>query len=405
MDELTTVTWQEKIVNMEGTKQTFDIDEKYMETAVFELYQQKKRILISCNKHKINEQISFVKSNLDFYPDSNCYSEKTPAVKNKLSYGQLMTKEQMESTYKTMENIIQSYQSIIGYNLSVCFSQITKTVHNNWDLDLEETYYSKYCFADLFASDGIKKVNHNFYHNLNFPFSEEVFKKEIDTYLLPKLNSQIIKSNHYNILFSDEVSSYIMSKFLRKLFGSEIYQEGYFKNKLNTKILPDNVTVIEKPSSINYAVNYDDYGVQLKEKKVVEKGILKEYFINREYGQKLNMISTGNSFFHGGSYIGLEGWTNIFVETENQEDVSNFSGIFVNTILSTSLNSTTGDFICSISGFYMENGLLKGSFLNGSLSFNISSFTKISFGGTTYNKDTFFTPQIIMKNMFIAGTE
>jgi PmbA protein len=124
-------------------------------------------------------------------------------------------------------------------------------------------------------------------------------------------------------------------------------------------------------SIYNALVDYS--GIPIEKKNIIDNGIVNSFLLNLEYGQKLQMQPTGNSWY------GAIGYTNIYAKPGSftyEELVKNMNtGIIVKSILGSGFDEETGEISVSIKGFYIENGEFKGT-VNGTINGNILKIMK-----------------------------
>ena len=179
------------------------------------------------------------------------------------------------------------------------------------------------------------------------------------------LGAKSIPSGKYNIIFENECFTDLFSCFIGSFFA-ETVQKGFslFKNKLNTKIASDLITIADEPLMENgyNSTAFDSEGVACYNKNIVENGILKTYIYNLKSAKKDGVKSTGNGF--KGSFKSSIGTniTNFYIKNGNTnfndmvQNVSN--GLLIKDLsgLHSGVNGISGDFSLLAEGFLIENG-------------------------------------------------
>jgi PmbA protein len=127
-------------------------------------------------------------------------------------------------------------------------------------------------------------------------------------------------------------------------------KRSFLEDMLDKKIASDKITVIDDPF-IEKGLGsrfYDGEGLAAKKRVMIEKGVLKNYYIDNYYGKKLGMEpnsgSPSNILFEYGSRSA----------EEMIKDVK--KGILVTGFIGGNSNSTTGDFSFGIVGQLIEKG-------------------------------------------------
>ena len=166
-----------------------------------------------------------------------------------------------------------------------------------------------------------------------------------------KLGQEKINSGIYPMLLDNTRSSSLLSPIMSALTGGNIQQKNSFLiGKIGEKIASEKLTLIDDPHipGARGARWFDGEGVAAVKRTVIDKGVLRTYYIDTYYGGKLDMAPTAQSpailtCVHGGKN---------FDELLASMD----RGIWVTGFIGGNSNSTTGDFSFGIEGFLVEKG-------------------------------------------------
>ena len=188
-------------------------------------------------------------------------------------------------------------------------------------------------------------------------FYDDLIKEGIGTKSLErvmrKLGQKKTNSGKYAMLVDSMVVGNVIRPIISALYGSAIQQKNSFLlNKLNEKVLGNNITLIDDPHlpKTSGARFFDSEGIATKKQPIFENGVLKTYFIDTYYGNKLEIEPTIDS----PSILTMQlGNKNIDQLIETIE-----KGIWVTGFNGGNSNSSTGDFSFGIEGFLIENGQL-----------------------------------------------
>jgi PmbA protein len=216
-------------------------------------------------------------------------------------------------------------------------------------------------FALARVEEGGKvKVGHEFwmgtdYNELN---PRELAEKAVRE-ALSYLGASSAKTGSYPVIFRNDAANDLFSTF-SGIFFAERVQKGFslLKGKLGEKIAADIVTIRDDgvcPLNIG-SVPFDSEGVAVKNKALVENGVLKTFLYNLKTAETDGVSSTGNGFNKDTAC------TNFYLEPsklsvdELAAKVGN--GIFITQLagLHSGTNTISGDFSCSADGFMIENG-------------------------------------------------
>ena len=216
-----------------------------------------------------------------------------------------------------------------------------------------------------------------------------------------KLNPRKIGSEKISLIFDKRISKGILGTLASSIVASSIARgTSFLKNKLDQEIFSKEINVIDKPDILKGlgSMPFDSEGVQSKELKIIENGILKNYLIDTYNGKKLNLSSNGRS---GGT-------TNIYFEKGkiSYEELLKIhpKALYVTETIGHGSNLVTGDYSVGASGFLIENGV----FTYPVSEITIAGNFKDIFKNITLSDDLEFdyvanSPTMLIEGMIVAG--
>ncbi|MCR4864869.1 MAG: TldD/PmbA family protein [Bacteroidales bacterium] len=156
------------------------------------------------------------------------------------------------------------------------------------------------------------------------------------------------------LVLDPEVSSRVVSPVLKALSAYSIQQNNSFlTGKLGEKVFPDSLTIIDdcRVPLKRGSYLFDSEGVATKTVPIIEKGVVKEYFVNTYMAGKMGIEPTIES----ATRPKVQAWPRPGL---TQTDILEMcgSGILVTGFNGGNSNSSTGDFSYGIEGFAFENG-------------------------------------------------
>lgn len=180
----------------------------------------------------------------------------------------------------------------------------------------------------------------------------EVLGQEALRRALQKIGQKKIASGQFTMLVDNRSSGRLVSMFSGPLSGRSLQQKrSYLDGMLNQKIASEKLTVIDDPFVKKGlgSRHFDGDGLAAKRRVIIDKGVLKHYFIDDYYGRKLGMepttASASNILFAYG-------------DRSQADMIKNIKkGILVTGFIGGNSNSTTGDFSLGIVGQLIENGV------------------------------------------------
>jgi PmbA protein len=181
--------------------------------------------------------------------------------------------------------------------------------------------------------------------------SPDYLGKEAAKRALRKIGQKKIESGTYQMLVENRASARLLGIFSGAMTARSIQQKSSFLDgMLNKKIASEKLTMIDDPFIVKGLGSrlFDGDGIAAMKRVMIEKGVLKNYFIDNYYGKKLGWEPTTASP------------ANIVLEYGNKsfdlllKEIS--KGILVTGFIGGNSNSTTGDFSFGLIGMLVENG-------------------------------------------------
>jgi len=184
----------------------------------------------------------------------------------------------------------------------------------------------------------------------DLPDLEVMGKKAVER-TLGKIGQDKMESGKYDMIVENRSAARLFYSLFGPMRASSLQQKNSFlEGKLGEKIASEKMILVDDPFIVNGMGSrlYDGEGMVTQKRVKIDKGILKEYYIDTYYGSKLGMEPNSGSTTN----ITLENGSKSLDDLIN--DVSR--GILVSSFIGGNSNSTTGDFSFGIIGHYIENG-------------------------------------------------
>ena len=174
---------------------------------------------------------------------------------------------------------------------------------------------------------------------------------------LAKLNPGKLKSGKYKIIVENSVASKLISPIISALNGGSIQQKNSFlMDALGKKIFSEKMTLIDEPHRFGAVGSryHDSEGIATAPHSIIEDGVIKTYFINTYYANKLGTTPT----IEGPSVPILK--TNMHKGASSTDLIKEVErGILITGFNGGNCNQGTGDFSYGIEGHYFEGGRIK----------------------------------------------
>ncbi|MCK5825354.1 MAG: TldD/PmbA family protein [Ichthyobacteriaceae bacterium] len=217
---------------------------------------------------------------------------------------------------------------------------------------------------------------------------------------LDKIGQQKIASAEMPMLVENRLVGSILSPMISAISGASIQQQNSFLiDKIGEVIGSDLLTIVDDPFIISGRGSrmFDGEGLATKKRTIIDKGVLKTYFIDTYYGKKLNMEPTSG----GSSNLILQPGDKNF----NQLILSIEKGIYVTGFNGGNTNATTGDFSYGIEGFLVENGKIIKPVSEMNITGNIvelfNNLTDV--GNDVYENSAWRMPSLLFNKVDFSG--
>ena len=185
-----------------------------------------------------------------------------------------------------------------------------------------------------------------------------------------QIGSKPARSGRYTAVIDAEMASKMVSPLLRALSGYSIQQHNSFlMDSLGRQLFPEGLTLMDVPRIPGQTCSkyFDSEGVATVEAPIVERGVVREYFINTYMANKMQMAPT----VEDATRAKVLPWPEAGLDREAILRRCG-SGILVTDFNGGNSNPVTGDFSYGIEGYLFKDGrivrpvsemLMTGNFL------------------------------------------
>lgn len=224
---------------------------------------------------------------------------------------------------------------------------------------------------------------------------------------LSRLHARRIATRQCSVLFESPLAAGLLGSLVQALSGGALYRKSSFLlDSLGKQVLAKHIDVVEDPfvKRGKGSSPFDEEGVQVKARQVVEAGRVCGYFLSSYSARKLGMKTTGNA---GGSH-------NLTLSsrlTRPGDDLAAMleklgTGLFVTELMGSGVNYVTGDYSRGASGFWVEGGRIAYPVHEITIAGNMKSMLKgiLAVGADVYNHGAKTVGSILVDRMKIAGS-
>ena len=224
---------------------------------------------------------------------------------------------------------------------------------------------------------------------------------------LSRLRARKIATTECPVLFESPMAAGLLGAFVQAVSGGALYRKSTFLlDSLGKRVFPAHLDIYEDPflQGGKGSSPFDDEGVRVQARQVVERGRVMGYFLSSYTARKLGMRTTGNA---GGSH-------NLVLQsrhTRRHDDLQAMiaklgRGLLVTELMGQGVNYVTGDYSRGASGFWVENGQIAYPVHEITIAGNMKDMFKgiEAIGADTYNYGAKTVGSILINRMKVAGS-
>jgi PmbA protein len=227
----------------------------------------------------------------------------------------------------------------------------------------------------------------------------DIGKKALER-TIRKMDPKKIASGKYSVVIENRVAGNLFYPVYSALRGSSIYQkQSFLVGKENKPVGSELFTAFDEPliqSGLGSRL-FDDEGLASVRRPIIEKGVLRNYFIDNYYGRKLGMKptsgSTSNVIFSTGS--------------RSMDEIVNSlkKGVLITGFIGGNCNGSTGDFSYGIEGYFIQDGKIVHPVNEMNITGNMNNFLfSLAEAGNDINENsTIKIPSMRFENVDLSG--
>lgn len=273
-----------------------------------------------------------------------------------------ITAERLVSDAKKCEEIALSVKGITnseGAEVSYAYSKITLVRDCDFMQQYDKTS-NQICVVTLAEKNGELQRDYDFsqtvyYSDLKSP--EYVAKRAAER-TLKKLGARKIKTCKVPVVFEKNIAGQLLGSLLDAINGVSIAKGiSFLKDKLSQKVFGENISVSDE-FNVKRGLRsrpFDADGVECRDTKLIENGVLNAFLLNTKYASQLGMKTTGNCVNFSDispNNISLKNGRKSF-----EELIGGIRrGLLVTEVMGNGLNMVTGNYSQGAAGFWIENG-------------------------------------------------
>lgn len=219
---------------------------------------------------------------------------------------------------------------------------------------------------------------------------------------LSRLGAKKIGTTHAPVLFEAPVAASLLGHFASAVSGGNLYRKSSFLlDSIGRQVFAPLVSISDLPHLAKGLASsaFDEEGVATQAREIVERGVVKGYFLASYSARKLGLRSTGNA---GGNHN--------LVLRDTGEDFAGLlakmrTGLLVTELMGQGVNPVTGDYSRGAAGYWVEGGAIAYPVQEITIAGNLKDMYRsiAAVGIDVVRRGSRQCGSVLLENMTIAG--
>ena len=217
---------------------------------------------------------------------------------------------------------------------------------------------------------------------------------------LDRLGSKKGPTIRTTMVVDPEAAISLISRALGPGSAAAIQQgRSFWTGKLGQPLLGDRLTITDEPLIPRGlgSRHFDGEGIAAKRMPIIERGVVKNLYVDTYYGRKLGMAPTTGSASNRVVALGDRSLAELLAQAGK--------GIYVTSWLGGNSDSTTGDFSLGLRGHLIENGKIGAPIGEMNVTGNLPALYKslVAVGNDPYPYSSLRAPTLVFEDVQFSG--
>lgn len=218
------------------------------------------------------------------------------------------------------------------------------------------------------------------------------------------------RTGAYPVLFSERVAGSLIGHLLSAINGQSIVRgSSWLRDGLRTQVLPSTLSIQENPHRARTSGSrpFDAEGLRTAGREIVKDGVLMGWTLDLATARRLGLESTASAS-RGTGAPPSPGASNIAL-TEGDQNLEQLlammgSGLYVTSMIGSSVNANTGDYSRGASGFWVEGGQLAYPVNECTIAGNLHAMLRGMMPANDARKHlSMVVPSLLVEGLTVAG--
>lgn len=222
-----------------------------------------------------------------------------------------------------------------------------------------------------------------------------------------RLGARQLETMQVPVLFEAPIASGLLGSFVSAVSGGSLYRKSSFLlDQIDRAVFAPHINIEDVPDIRKGLASspFDDEGVRVQRRVIVENGVLRGYFLGSYSARKLGLRTTGNA---GGNH-------NLILrpagEPSGEPDFAGLlktmsRGLLVTELLGSGINAVTGDYSRGAAGFWVEHGEIQYPVQEITIAGNLKDMFRniVAVGNDVLVQGSRQCGSILVDSMMVAG--
>jgi PmbA protein len=246
-------------------------------------------------------------------------------------------------------------------------------------------------------------------HFLDLEAPEEIGRKAGER-TVRRLNARKAKTGTVDVVFDPRVARGIAGHLAGAINGASVARKtSFLRDRMGQRVASADITVSDEPMKMRGQASrpFDGEGVAGEKLLMVEKGVLKHWFLSTSAARELGLTTNGRGA-RGGSSVSPSS-TNLAIEPGDKtpEEIIKAlkTGFYVTEVFGQGVDMITGEYSRGASGFWIENGELAYPVAEVTIASNLKDmFLRMAPASDLDRNYASASPTLFIEGMTLAGS-
>ena len=224
---------------------------------------------------------------------------------------------------------------------------------------------------------------------------------------LSRLKGRKVATCEAPVLFENTLAAGMLGAYVQATSGGALYRRATFLlDSIGTAVMSDHLDIDEDPFQRRgkSSAAFDDEGVRTRARRVLDAGVVQNYFLSSYSARKLNLKTTG----HAGGSQNLSLTSRLTRPGDHLDAMLRKlgRGLFVTELMGQGVNYVTGDYSRGAAGFWVEGGRIVHPVQEVTIAGNLGEMFKqiVAVGADAYTSGGKTVGSMLFERMKIAGS-